>query len=351
MRTKDEWRAWQWRSLAQHLFGGLDVEVEQDTLDRAVEMDMNLSELHDSGKLPELTCMLDEWLTACPDDASAAQSLEYLLSGVYADGPSPRAFLVAVRGRVEEVRADPSRLPRGPFSNDTGIDVPRAGRWSQPQQVSAIVSAALVPHESAIDTWLAAPPEAAWQRQHYYTDLSTTLGVVGQVTPVQYQEYGPSDILWDQAIDVVCTVVTVRREMVAGHFTGQPDVMLARPELTLDSVVRAEFPDLCHFYGGYFGQDFTDERTYPVREMANAMNFTGHGARIRLATQLAELLRHSDEDMQYVLFNCGSYVVPPGVRHWVERTLWRLETFDWGKPRLEPPAGWYLPVEQWAAGR
>lgn len=345
----ETWKSWRSNALVQGLLSGVDDEDRINTLDTAVEIDDNLKALYDTGRLVEAGRIVEKWLETVPDEASAQASIPIVFRGPLPDGLSSREWIQRLHERIQEVLADPAVLPEPVQGEETGFEPPRVGRWSRNWAVDEVQALVLEPHEASVRAWLAEPASASWQRQHLYTDLSEATGVFGQVAPIVHPPYGSRLVDWDAATDASAAVVTLRRELVDGENTGRAETLFIRPELKLDTTVRSNFPDLCHFYGGYFGQEMTETTGLPSDAMANAMVFTRGEARNRLRTQLARLLEESESDIRYIVANCGSFALPARIRHWVERTLWRLDAYDWGdEPPLNPPPEWFYPKEHWA---
>ena len=147
-----------------------------------------------------------------------------------------------------------------------------------------------------------------WYRQHYYLDLGRDIGEI---------------LVRDQNEPVRARAAVVT--MLFDVETGNPVIEDAYPELGLDTEARALFPDLCHWFGGYFGQDHES----PCMAIRNANQSTHEPAVSRVREQLTELLERDDAGIAHVVEACGSYVLPERMRPWVERTLWRLDAFDW----------------------
>lgn len=317
--------------LGKSLLAGVFQLSRMDMFDWGLQFDANLAALRDRGALTSALDVLARWSEAATDDAAADAVLTpNMHGGVQPDGRGPRDFIAQMARRAREAQADPSILPSGHAESVSDVIPTRMARWTLAVGDENVRSAVTQPHLDAIERWLQTPVDAGWQRQHLHTSLASTLGVVGEVAPIATSDLGPPTPEWEAAESVSCAVMTIRREVVAGHGTGRFEVLHCRPEVALESGVRELFPDLCHFYGGYFGHEFSDEMGWPIELMTEAMLFTRGEARDRLREQLSTLLGHSNSDVRFVLDQCGSWAVPHRARHWVDRTLWRLDAYDWG---------------------
>ncbi|GAB2680949.1 contact-dependent growth inhibition system immunity protein [Thalassiella azotivora] len=191
-----------------------------------------------------------------------------------------------------------------------GLRLPRVSRFTDEATANAAVTKVLRAHEDAFRSWAADP--GGWARQHYYADLGREVG------RIQYAKDEPT-----QAATAVAVVMARHPE------TGAPFVRTAYPETTLDQGARRRFPDLCHWFGAWFHQD--NARWDDVWDaIADVNRTTTDPARSRVRDQLTDLLTITDDaELAAAVHALGSYTLPTRMRWWVERTVWRLDAYDW----------------------
>lgn len=265
--------------------------------------------------LPGVLRDLDGLMTRSPDEPIAQAHLQPLLGGLgLPDGPGYRQWLLSVR---DVVRDHVAGAVAGGAAWDARVGdepptLPRASRFTDQETANWACTEVLRRNERAFRGWAA--DAGGWQRQHYYAGLGRPVGTV--MSDPDAGGAGPS-----------CAVVVMSLDSA----TGRPFILTAYPELTLDSAVRERLPDLCHWFGGFFGQDLE----HPWAETRAANLTTGEPARARMRSQLDELLTLDDVNLRQAVEAFGSYVLPSRLRAWVEATRWRLDAFDWfggGRP-------------------
>lgn len=308
-----------------HYFDGW----ERDYLDPAMLLDQQIARVRDDFDLEELAAEVDRMVDASPDSKAAMWQLPgFLHQTPIWDGPGDyRAVLVNARDRVKEAIADPSVIPPRP-PNDDGLTLPRVSKFADKDTAERACTLVVRRNYAQLKEFEAAT--TGWRSMHFYADLTTELGTLGTVR-VNDQDAGsqlgaePGSTLETGAVVMV---------MSRTPDTGEVFIETSYPELALDESVRSHFPALCHFYGPWFGQD----RIAPATAMLDACTSTKEPAFSQLKAELDLLLSVVDDDneMRRILESCGSYVLPQSVRHWVERTRWRLDAYDWlpAEPRV-----------------
>ncbi|GAB2680985.1 RNase A-like domain-containing protein [Thalassiella azotivora] len=275
--------------------------VVDDAIDEVLRHDEDVAVL-----LAELDRLIEE---AGDDEASARRACSPILgrSG-RPDGPTMQEWLRVQRQVLAEALA--GRAPRPPvlpdFARD-GLRLPRASRFTDKQTADTAVTEVLRANEDAFRAWAAA--RGGWARQHYYADLGREVGRVA------LRKGEPT------VAAPACVVV-----MEWNAETGAPVVRTAYPEVPLDPEVRRRYPDLCHWFGGWFNQD----AQHPWDAIIDVNQTTTDPARSRVRDQLRQVLTIDDDDhLIDTIESCGSYALPTRMRWWVQRTLWRLDAYDW----------------------
>ncbi|GAB2672271.1 RNase A-like domain-containing protein [Thalassiella azotivora] len=253
---------------------------------------------------------LDRLLEDVADDEARARAVcqHVFEEWTPPDGPSMVGWLRTQRQLIVDARDGRVTLPAPTDVREReGLRLPRASRFTDEATANAAVTEVLRANEDAFRTWAADP--GGCSRQHYYADLGREVG------RIQYAKDTPTQ---------PATAVTV---VMARHpETGAPFVRNAYPETTLDQTVRERFPDLCHWFGAWFDQDLQD----PWRTIADVNRTTTDPARSRVRDQLTDLLTTDDDaELTAAVKALGSYALPTRMRWWVQRTLWRLDAYDW----------------------
>lgn len=321
----------------RHLVGRAYQEWGAHVLDAAADLDGGIHSRLQKGGLTDTQASLQRFMSSVTDEDTARQVLTRLDRHFeLPEGTSSHEWLLNVRNRVDEVLKDPSVLIPPFVQPGDGLTPPRDGRFVLRSELDHLLTEAAAPYRDEIEAWLSVPAASNCQRLHIYADVATIVGVVGEVAPIVGERYQARPN-WDRAIPVTAVALTIRRVLHRGEDTGTTEAFFARPEKVLDLAVRRKFPDLCHFYGGYFNRRIDEnDDAYPMDWMRHAMCFTRGDARNRLRDQLTQLLTHPDDDMRYIVEQCGSYVLPTAIRHWVDRTLWRLDAYDWASIPMAP---------------
>ncbi len=241
---------------------------------------------------------------------------------------SYRQIIRAALSRVREAIADPSVIPpRGP--NDDGMTLPRTSAFLDRETAERACALVIRAHYPLVRKFQAEPASLGWRALHLYADLSTEMDRVGTVMTSEPDAGSRLDVERGEVYLTSAAVVVVRRDLD----TGEVYMRTAYPELPLDTAVRAHFPALCHFYGPWFGQ----HRDAPAHGMQDVCSSTKEPAFSQVRAELDLLLSVAGDDedeLRRILEACGSYVLPVRVKHWVERTRWRLDAYDWlpGEP-------------------
>ena len=298
---------------------------EEDIVDSAVIIDAQIGSYRRDGKLDALIALIDDVTAWTSTDREVVDALFSVVgySGLH-DGPGYRPWLLALQARLHEGR-DPRVVPDHPSPPLRWQAVLQREVWWADDALSNTVGDAVLDQcEEQCQGWVHEP--GGWRRQHLYADLTElgkTIGTFGFSAPLTVIDRCRVP---DPARTEPVTGAVVVLDL--GYDSGEITSMVAYPERPLDLSLRAAYPDLCHWYGGYFyPTPFT-----PMLAMKAACRSTQDPARSRVREQLGMLLHEDDDTIQRVVEACGSYLLPPDIRHWVDRTLWRLDAFEWLGP-------------------
>lgn len=224
------------------------------------------------------------------------------------EGNSWAAWSQWLQARFDEAADDPDSVPNE-YQEFCQPRLPRTSRFFNEAAANDVATRVLREHEGAVRTWAA--DTGGWWRQHLYSDLGSPTGVV-RLAGVE------------EPVTATAAVVVMKMHPTE----GVPFIATTYPEVALDPRVRARWPDLCHVFGGYFGQDWDSDGTVWLAQ-TNLLGSTVAPARDRMREQLDELLTVGDEEFRDALHALGSYVLPVDARVWVERMRWRMDAFDW----------------------
>ena len=231
-----------------------------------LQFDANLAALRDRGALTAAVGVLSRWSEAATDDAAAEDMITHHLQG----GRTARRTRTSRLHRpVGKERQRSSNRPTSPAvrrarsrqRRDAGKDG-SYGRWPSVTRTSQ--AQRLGPTSTRSRAGWRRRVDAAWQRQHLYTDLPAHWGSSETLHPIAARDWGPPIPEWEAAESVSCVVMTIRREVVGRSWHGpvrDPSLSAGDSRSTQSA---AEFPDLCHFFGGYFGHEFSDETGWPT---------------------------------------------------------------------------------------
>ena len=317
---------WDWGSaeldFAHPFFNAFSPGFEEDLLDPAIAIDDEIVRYRTDGKLDRLITMIDDVAAGALTDAQVVDELVYVIgSSGLPDGTGYRAWLLALQARLHEVRTAPDTLPREVgFSDFWEATHPRAAWFADDAVRDLVGDRVLDACDEQGRAWAAEP--GGWRRQHFYADLGDLTGSMrtfGHTAPYVTRD-GETVLDPDRTEPATGAVVVLERDSA-----GTVAALVAYPERHLDPALRAAYPDLCHWFGGYL---FQTPRT-PLLAMEAACRSTEDPARSRVRQQLTMLLLEEDDTIRAVLEACGSYLLPRNIRHWVDRTLWRLDAFDW----------------------
>lgn len=304
---------------------------EEDITDSAIAIDIQISNFRRDGRLEAVTALIDGLSEGARTEKDAVRVLDYHvgMSGL-PDGTGYRAWLLAVQARLHEALRDPAVVPDDLGSPRLFLANGHRCTWfPDPDLQNVVADAVLDMFEEQGRIWVEDPAGNGWRRQHYYADLSAlraTIGDIGLTAP--YTEINRTTTPDPERTEPATGAVVV---LNMGFHTGEISGLAAYPERSLDTALREAFPDLCHWFGGFFYQGAAP----PMDEMGAACRSTQDPARSRVREQLTMLLHEDDDMMRRVVEACGSYVLPKDLRHWVDRTLWRLDAFDWLGPNGE----------------
>ena len=259
------------------------------------------------GNLPAVAAELDELIERCSDEETAEKVLDKWHRTGLPDGTSYLEWLRVTHGVVHEALDGRALMPPPvEFDSRDGLVLPRASRFTDLQTANMAATEALRAREHQVRAWAA--EQGGWPRQHLYLDLGREIGRV-VTNPDRESVAGTA----------VVVVMTMDDE------SGNPFVLTSYPEIPLDTGWRDRFPDLCHWFGGWFNQDCGNVWN-TVTEVNKAVR---DPARSRVREQLRDLLTLVEADMTTAVEACGSYVLPSRMRPWMVRTLWRLDAYDW----------------------
>jgi hypothetical protein len=230
------------------------------------------------------------------------------------DGPNWREYLRVLRITLREALDGKALLPPSiEVQAREGLTLERAGRFTDLQTANDAVTEVLRAHEPKVRAWAA--DQGGWARQHYFHDTGREVGRI-----MTREDGGQS-----RPATAVVVVMAMDPE------SGNPYVLTSYPEVQLDVERRRKYPDLCHWFGGWFNQD----HGIAWNESQDVQLSTTDPARSRVREQLTRLLEEPDDtELLRVLDACGSYALPKKwARVWIYRTLWRLDAFDWSGDR------------------
>lgn len=326
---------WPWGTVEYELLGQFFVYFvpgfEEDIFDSAIAVDVQIVEFRRTGRLEALTALIDELSATTTTDEEVIDELRNSIgmSGL-PEGTGYRAWLLALQARLHEVRANPDAVPATPLPPTVWRANRRRASWfPDPDLQDLVADAVLDAHEEAGRHWTEDPTASGWKRQHYYADLDDLrerIGDFGLTAP--YTVIDRTTMPDPDRTEPATGAVVV---LNLGYHTGQITGLAAYPERHLDQSLRTAYPDLCHWFGGFFYQG----ETTPVLAMDAACRSTQDPARSRVRDQLTMLLHEDDHTMYRIVEACGSYLLPDGLRHWIDRTLWRLDAYPWLGPNGE----------------
>ncbi|MFP5346250.1 MAG: hypothetical protein ACLGIA_04400, partial [Actinomycetes bacterium] len=260
-------------------------------------------------------------LDASPDEESARENLMDLISqtGV-PEGGGYRDWLQGVHKRVLEAIRDPAPfLEEAP--EEDGREPARLGEFHRKSEAAVweIVDPVLDAHERQFEEWMT--DRGGLYRQHYY------LPDVGQQSGRVVMDFDTMER------------VPVRGAGVLVRWDARENKLVLEdlhPELSFDTIWRERFPDLCHVFGGYFGQRCADTRGH-VHGYWSFLGSTEDPARSRIREQLDEFLALDDVDLAAALPTLGCALKFEKPRLWLRRMRWAMDAYQWRGPEaLEP---------------
>ncbi len=297
---------------------------EEDHFDPAMVLDYMIAQFRAGDTLHYLHRHLHWLVDRTPDESSAEANLyEWLEQAGLPDGPiSWHEYMLASVERVDQAVADPL-LYLPPLPDGDGMRIPRTSKFASQEMADAACTQVVRRSKPALEAWLATP--SGWARQHLYLDLASEMGTVGTVLTAAEPRGSSLPVGQDATVSATGVVVVMARDPGSSN----PYVLTAYPELALDEDVRARYPNLCHWFGGFFNQD----GGLPDSAMREACALTTGPASAAVRAELQSLYDADlgEEGTRAVLEHLGSYVLPTYARHWVDRTNWRLGAFDWSK--------------------
>ena len=302
---------------------------ETTFVDAATAFDAQIRRVRENHDLNEVATELDRMVAASSDSKSAMLAAPRFLQQMPIwDGQDDYlAVLVNARDRVKQALADPSVIPGRAPSRD-GLTLPRVSKFTDKETAERACTLVVRRNYAQLKEFEAGT--TGWRSMHFFADLGSEVGTLGTVR-VNDQEAGSQlGAALGGTVETSAVVMVMSRTLD----TGEIFIETSYPELAVDESVRTHFPALCHFYGPWFGQD----RIAPATAMLDVCTSTKEPAFSQLKAELDLLLSVVDDDneMRRILEACGSYVLPQSVRHWVERTRWRLDAYDWlpAEPRV-----------------
>jgi hypothetical protein len=302
------------------VFNWVSLEPEDPSLDPQLAVDATITEE-----------LLHTPKDAAKNIAGALQTVDELMASSYSedeldeimlrvtrvrlpDGPNWREYLRVLRSTLQEALDGKALMaPPIPVQSREGLTLERAARFTDLETAETAVTEALRAHEREVRAW--ASDQGGWVRQHYFHDTGRDIGRV-----MTREDGGQS-----RPATAVVVVMAMDAE------SGNPYVLTSYPEVQLDVERRRQYPDLCHWFGGWFNQD----HGIAWNESQDVQVSTTDPARSRVREQLTRLLEEPDDaELLRVLEACGSYCLPKiWTRVWIYRTLWRLDAFDWSSER------------------
>jgi Bacterial CdiA-CT RNAse A domain len=296
-------------------------QVNPSAIDPRLAVDDAIRGPLNDGALDVVAHELDDLVRRSADESAARKALvrrlgRELQSAGPPDGTGFREWLLAVQHAAHRVLAGDASLSPEADESD-GFRLPRASRFTDGETANTASTHVLRQNEAAFRAW--ASERGGWQRQHYYADLGRAVGTA------IHQADGDGT-----RARSTCTAAVV--VMAVDPSSGRPFILTSYPEIGLDTAARNRFPDLCHWFGGYFGLD----HEHPWSETRSANLDTRDPARSRVRSQLDDLLSLDDDTLARVVPALGSYVLPERMRSWVEATRWRLDAFAWPREGRDP---------------
>jgi len=285
---------------------------EEDFVDPGGALEYGISIAHDERRLAAAAHEMKLMLDRAPDEGLFEDEMAGfgLLHIPVPEGNSWRTWGVHALRRVEQALADPSTIETE--AEMSRFQLPRTSRFLNKKTADTASTLVMRANEARVRAWSADPE--GWWRLHLYADLGHEVGrVLGRA---------PNGSPAKQTVAATGAVVLLQRH----HDDGQTFIATAYPELSLDTAIRARFPDLCNAFGGYFGQDMS---TVPWGMRQNLLTATRDPARSRMRAQLAELLTLDDQQLHAAVHSLGSYVLPVPLRPWVRRLLSGIDDYDW----------------------
>lgn len=302
------------------VFNWISLEPEDPSLDPQLAIDATISEefIHTPKEahrnLSGALRTLDEVIDGSYTEEELDEGMLRVTRVGLPDGPSWREYLRVLRTTLQEALDGKALMaPPIPVQSREGLTLERAGRFTDLETANDAVTEVLRAHEPEVRAWAA--DSGGWVRQHYFHDTGREIGRI-----MTREDGGES-----RPATAAVVVMALDAE------SGNPYVVSAYPEIELDLERRRKYPDLCHWFGGWFNQDLQ----IAWNASQDAQLSTTDPARSRVREQLTRLLEEPDDaELLRVLDACGSYALPKKwARVWIYRTLWRLDAFDWSSER------------------
>lgn len=294
-----------WRALAAVYFR----DGDEGWLDPRQALESTLQDRKNNGELRATADQLRMALVGVETEAELEERYRQLGVDVGPpEGNSWAAWSQWLQARFDEAADDPDSVP-DEYQEFCQPRLPRKSRFFNEAAANDVATRVLREHEGAVRSWAA--DTGGWWRLHLYADLGSPTGVVHMADG-------------EEGVTPTAAVVVMKMHPK----DGVPFIATTYPEVTLDEGIRARWPDLCHVFGGYFGQDWDSDGTVWLAQ-TNLLGSTVAPARDRMREQLDELLTVGDEEFRDALHALGSYVIPVDARTWVERMRWRMDAFDW----------------------
>ena len=284
---------------------------DAESVDAGAALEYGISSSYSYGELAAAAGEIRAMLDRAPDDDAFLQEMIGLgLQIPLPEGTSWRAWGEHVLARVEEAIGDPATIEVDAVQER--FKLPRTSRFTDRDTANTACTLVLRAHETRVRAWSADP--GGWWRCHLYADLGRQIGVVlGRA-----EDGEPAT----RKVPVSGAVVLMQRR----HDDGQVYIATAYPEVPLDTGIRERYPDLCHAFGGYFGQDMD---TTPWGMRNKLLGSTRDPARSRMRAQLGELLTVDDQQLAAAVHSLGSYVLPVPLRPWVRRLWTGIDDYNW----------------------
>jgi hypothetical protein len=307
-------------SALEWVFNYVSFEPENPTIDPQLAIDTAIYEeftfTPDEAleRLRTALVILEEVIAGSFSDEELEERMTLITRVSLPDGPNWHEYLRVLRTTLQEAIEGKALMPPPiEIQSREGLTLERAGRFTDLDTANGAVTEVLRAHEPEVRAWAA--DQGGWARQHYFQDTGREIGRI-----MTRDDGGQS-----RPATAVAVVMAMDPE------SGNPYVHTAYPEIHLDLERRSKYPDLCHWFGGWYNPEIG------VAWNANqsVQLSTTDPARSRVREQLRRLLEEPDDaELLRVLQACGSYSLPKiWTRVWIYRTLWRLDAFDWSSER------------------